>query len=260
MSDELVVYTKENGVAKVVMNSPKTMNALVEGLVEGLISSLTKAEQDQEVGAVILTGTGKAFCAGGDLKAIGEGFETSGGYDYIKNFHKLVKLLYNLPKPVIAAVNGHAAGAGFCIALLADIILASENAKFAMSFAKVGVIPDLGGLYTLPRLVGLQKAKELVFTGRTVDAIEAEKIGIANRVIAADALDGEANKLATELAAGPRITQKFSKAVMNASLGLTMDQLLEQEALAQEICFQTEDHKNAVASFFKKEAPVFKGK
>ncbi|MDR1835056.1 MAG: enoyl-CoA hydratase/isomerase family protein [Fusobacteriaceae bacterium] len=260
MSEKLVLYTKEGSIATVVMNSPKTMNALEEGLVEGLIESLGQAADDPQVGAVILTGVGKAFCAGGDLRAIGKGFTVSAAYDYIKHFHKFVKLLYELPKPVITAVNGHAAGAGFCIALLGDIVVASENAKFSTAFVKVGAVPDLGGLYVLPRLVGLQKAKELVFTGRTVGAEEAVAIGLATKSTSAGDFEKEVRKLAEELAAGPRITHKLAKALLNTSLGLSMDQLLEMEAQAQALCFQTEDSKNAIASFFKKEAPVFHGK
>jgi 2-(1,2-epoxy-1,2-dihydrophenyl)acetyl-CoA isomerase len=260
MNEKFVLYSKIGNVAKIVMNSPQSMNALVSGLVEGLLSNLMKAEEDPDVGTVILTGIGKAFCAGGDLKEIGQGFSALDGYAYIKNFHRLVRMLYHFPKPLITAINGHAAGAGFCIALLGDLVIASEYAKFATAFVKVGAVPDLGGMYILPRLVGPIKAKELVLTGRMVEAAEAVQIGLANKVIPADQFDAEVLKLAKELAAGPRVAHKLAKAVLNASLGITFDELLEMEAQAQAICFQTEDNKNAIAAFFRKEVPVFQGK
>lgn len=159
---------------------------------------------DPAVGAVILTGAEKAFCAGGDLKKLNEGFPTAeAGYDYMKSFREMVTTFLNMPKPTIAAVNGFAVGAGFCIAMQADLILASDKAKFGMAFANVGLIPDLAGLYTLPRLVGLQRAKELVFTGRTIGAEEAGAMGIVNRVVPHEQLLDEAQKLARRLADGP---------------------------------------------------------
>ena len=256
-----IILTKADGVAVIQMNNPKAMNALEDELSAELLSAYKDVAADPAVGAVILTGAEKAFCAGGDLKKLNEGFPTAeAGYDYMKSFREMVTTFLNMPKPTIAAVNGFAVGAGFCIAMQADLILASDKAKFGMAFANVGLIPDLAGLYTLPRLVGLQRAKELVFTGRTIGAEEAGAMGIVNRVVPHEQLLDEAQKLARRLADGPRVALRMAKTVMNDSINMTLEQLLDLEPHAQSICFQSEDHKIGVQAFFRKEKPVFKGR
>lgn len=261
MSYHSIILTKADGVAVIQMNNPKAMNALEDELSAELLSAYKDVAADPAVGAVILTGAEKAFCAGGDLKKLNEGFPTAeAGYDYMKSFREMVTTFLNMPKPTIAAVNGFAVGAGFCIAMQADLILASDKAKFGMAFANVGLIPDLAGLYTLPRLVGLQRAKELVFTGRTIGAEEAGAMGIGNRVVPHEQLLDEAQKLARRLADGPRVALRMAKNVMNDSINMTLEQLLDLEPHAQSICFQSEDHKIGVQAFFRKEKPVFKGR
>ena len=215
MSYHSLILTKADGVAVIQMNNPKAMNALEDELSAELLSAYKDVAADPAVGAVILTGAEKAFCAGGDLKKLNEGFPTAeAGYDYMKSFREMVTTFLNMPKPTIAAVNGFAVGAGFCIAMQADLILASDKAKFGMAFANVGLIPDLAGLYTLPRLVGLQRAKELVFTGRTIGAEEAGAMGIVNRVVPHEQLLDEAQKLARRLADGPRVALRMAKNVI----------------------------------------------
>ena len=261
MSYHSIILTKADGVAVIQMNNPKAMNALEDELSAELLSAYKDVAADPAVGAVILTGAEKAFCAGGDLKKLNEGFPTAeAGYDYMKSFREMVTTFLNMPKPTIAAVNGFAVGAGFCIAMQADLILASDKAKFGMAFANVGLIPDLAGLYTLPRLVGLQRAKELVFTGRTIGAEEAGAMGIVNRVVPHEQLLDEAQKVARRLADGPRVALRLAKNVMNDSINMTLEQLLDLEPHAQSICFQSEDHKIGVQAFFRKEKPVFKGR
>lgn len=261
MSYHSIILTKADGVAVIQMNNPKAMNALEDELSAELLSAYKDVAADPAVGAVILTGAEKAFCAGGDLKKLNEGFPTAeAGYDYMKSFREMVTTFLNMPKPTIAAVNGFAVGAGFCIAMQADLILASDKAKFGMAFANVGLIPDLAGLYTLPRLVGLQRAKELVFTGRTIGAEEAGAMGIVNRVVPHEQLLDEAQKLARRLADGPRVALRMAKNVMNDSINMTLEQLLDLEPHAQSICFQSEDHKIGVQAFFREEKPVFKGR
>lgn len=261
MSYHSIILTKADGVAVIQMNNPKAMNALEDELSAELLSAYKDVAADPAVGAVILTGAEKAFCAGGDLKKLNEGFPTAeAGYDYMKSFREMVTTFLNMPKPTIAAVNGFAVGAGLCIAMQADLILASDKAKFGMAFANVGLIPDLAGLYTLPRLVGLQRAKELVFTGRTIGAEEAGAMGIVNRVVPHEQLLDEAQKLARRLADGPRVALRMAKNVMNDSINMTLEQLLDLEPHAQSICFQSEDHKIGVQAFFRKEKPVFKGR
>jgi 2-(1,2-epoxy-1,2-dihydrophenyl)acetyl-CoA isomerase len=260
MDYEKLIVTKKDGVGIIRMNSPQNMNALESRLVEELLIVIKDMEVDNGIGAVILTGADKAFCAGGDLDKLARGFSSDEGYTYMKGFADLVRGLTNIQKPLIAAVNGFAVGAGFCIAMLTDIIIASERAKFGMAFVNVGLIPDLAGTYTLPRLIGVHRAKELVFSGRMIDAEEARFMGIANRVVAADELDSIALEIAASFASGPRIAIKFAKLLLNASGNLTMDQLLEIESATQAQCFQSEDHKIALKAFFAKEKPVFVGK
>lgn len=255
-----IAYSDKEGVAVIRLNSPETMNALEETLFNELRHATRRAVLDQSVGAVVLTGTGRAFCAGGDLKRFAQGFSSfEEARDYMSSFATWVKEFRAMPKPTIAAINGYAVGAGFCIALHADLVIASREAKFGMAFAGVGLIPDLGGLSALPEIVGINKAKELVFTGRNIDAAEAEALGIVNKVTSPEELADTAYKLAKSLADGPRVAHRAAKRLINDSRVLTLDELLEQEAELQAECIQTEDHKNAVAAFFKKEKPQFKG-
>lgn len=261
MAYHSILLTKEAGIALIQMNNPKAMNALEDELSAELLSAYRDVAADPEIGAVILTGAEKAFCAGGDLKKLSGGFPSAeAGYDYMKSFREMVTTFMDMPKPTIAAVNGFAVGAGFCIAMQADLILASDKAKFGMAFANVGLIPDLAGLYTLPRLVGLQRAKELVFTARTIGAEEAKEMGIVNQILPHERLLEEAKKLAKRLASGPRVALRMAKNVMNDSVNMTLEQLLDLEPHAQSICFQSEDHKIGVDAFFQKEKPAFVGR
>lgn len=256
-----IILTQEHGVATIQMNSPQTMNALDDTLAEELTHVYHAVAEDETVGAVVLTGAERAFCAGGDLKRLEKGFHSpEEGYAYMASFRDMVLTFMNMPKPTIAAVNGFAVGAGFCIAMQADIILASENAKFGMAFVNVGLIPDLAGLYTLPGLVGLQRAKELVYTGRVITAGEAMEWGIVNRVCSHEELLSQAQSLARRLADGPRTTIMRAKALLNSAVNLTPEQVLEQEAQVQALSFLGREHKIGVEAFFKKESPVFQAK
>lgn len=261
MAYNSIILNKEDGIAMIQMNNPGDMNALSDELSAELLLAYQDVAADTQIGAVILTGAEKAFCAGGDLKKLSQGFESAeAGYDYMRSFREMVTTFMNMPKPTIAAVNGFAVGAGFCIAMQADLILASDKAKFGMAFANVGLIPDLAGMYTLPRLVGLQRAKELVFTGRTIGVEEAKEMGIVNQIIPHEELMTEAKKLAVKLAKGPRVAYRMAKSVINDSVNMTLEQLLDLEPYAQAICFESRDHKIGVEAFFKKEKPVFIGK
>lgn len=255
-----IELVKDSNVAVIRMNSPETMNALERLLFDELCDATNDVERDDSVRAIVLTGAGRAFCAGGDLKRFSEGFGANEGYYYMRRFAPWVRQFAGMGKPTIAAVNGYAVGAGFCIALHADMIIASDDAKFGMAFANVGLIPDLGGLYALPRLVGLQKAKELVFTGRNISAAEAKEIGIVNKITAPERLFDDSFELAKKIAEGPSAAYRMAKTLINSSSEMTLEQLLEEEALLQAQCIQTEDHINAVKAFFRKEKPVFKGK
>lgn len=255
-----VILEKKDKVALIRLNCPKTMNALTDALFAELKEATDDVMTDASINVVVLTGSENAFCAGGDLKRLGAGFEVEQGYDYMKNCHPWVTKFTNMDKLTIAAVNGFAMGAGFCIALMCDLVIASEKACFGMAFSAVGLIPDLSGMYTLPRLVGLQKAKELVFTGKRVSAQEGVQFGFVNTVCEEAKLEETALAKAAELASGPMVALRMAKRVMNHSPNLTLEQLLELEAQAQAVCFQSQDHKTAVQAFFNKEKPVFTGK
>jgi len=260
MAYETIVYEKREGVAKITLNRPKTMNALERKLLDELSQATKAVAQDDEVKAVIITGSGKAFCAGGDLNRFIEGFNLISGVDYVKAIHPWVLEWINLNKPTIAAVNGYATGAGLSLMLLCDISLASENAKFSSAFVNMGLIPDLAATYYLPRVVGVQRAKELFFTGRQVDSAEAYTIGLVNRVVPNEKLDEEAMALAARMSKGASFAIRSTKKMVNLGLDLDLNSLLEAEANIQGLCFGTEDCTEAVNAFLAKRNPIFKGK
>ncbi len=260
MSYKTLIYEKDEGVALLKLNRPKTMNALDETMARELEAVTRDLEQDEDIGAVVLTGEGDNFCAGGDLRHLMQGFSPVEGPQYVKSIHPWITGFVNLEKPVISAVNGYAVGAGFCIAMLGDILLAGQKAVFGQLFVQVGLVPDLAGMYLLPRMVGLQRAKELVFTGRQIGAEEAMQMGVVSRVLPDDQLLEESKKLARQLAAGPRVALRQAKRILNMSGNLNLEELLELEAYAQGLCFQTEDFQEGTRAFMEKRKPQFKGK
>ncbi len=257
---EAILLEKKNGVATLTLNRPERLNALDNQMKLDIASAIEEVRLDEKVKVLILTGAGRAFCAGGDLRGLGQVDSSSTGRDRIKALQRWVVELINLEKPVIAAVNGIAVGAGCNLALAADIIIAADTAKFSEIFAKVGLIPDAGGLYFLPRLIGPAKAKELAFTGRMVDAAEAVSLGLINRAVAQDKLMEEANAMAVYLAKGPSKALGYIKVLINKSLSWDLTTLLEAEALAQGICMDTDDFKEGVQAFFDKREAKFLGK
>ena len=260
MAYEKILYTVEKGVATITMNIPEKLNAHEERLIHEIQDVTDVVADDKEIGAVIITGSGRAFSAGGDLEYIKEGFTAVEGREYISRSIPWMMKFVQMEKPVIAAVNGLAVGSGFSMVLLCDFIFMAENAKIGMPFVQVGLVPDIGSMYFLPRLIGLPRAKELYVTGRMVKAEEALQMGIANRVFPDDKLMEKSTKFAAKLASGPRVAIKLAKRIMNSSSNLTLEELMEYEAYAQSICFQTEDHREAVQAFFEKRVPKFKGK
>ncbi|MFU8795589.1 MAG: enoyl-CoA hydratase/isomerase family protein [Dethiobacteria bacterium] len=257
---ETIVYEKKEGVALIRLNRPEMMNALEAAMASDLVDAVRDAAGDLNVGAVVLTGTDKVFSSGGDLSKLMQGFEFLEGRQWLKEGYGQLLELARIKKPVIAAVNGYAVGAGFSLALMCDLIYAAESAKFGMAFIKVGAIPDCGALYYLPRLVGLQKAKELVFRGSNINAAEAKRIGIVNEIMTDDELVPEVMKVAKNLAEGPSVALAQAKEILNASSSLSLEAVMEMEIYAQSFCFQTEDHKEGVIAFLEKRKPVFKGK
>lgn len=249
----------EENVLLIIMNKPKSLNALDDDIKSDLNELFNEAHENEEVKVVVITGSGRAFSAGGDLNSLEKIGQAIEGRDRIKKLHLLVKKMVDLEKPIIAAVNGFAVGAGFNLALASDIIIASEDAKFSQIFSKVGLIPDAGGLYFLPRLVGPHRAKELVFTGKMIDANEALRIGIVNKVVKNEDLLTESQILAKQLARGPSKAIAFSKKIINKSLEWDLETLLETEAFAQGVCMNSHDFKEGVKAFKEKREPNFRG-
>jgi enoyl-CoA hydratase/carnithine racemase len=256
----LVELTIEDAVAVVTLNRPEVRNAINDALRTELVAVLERVAADEAVRALVLTGAGKAFCAGGDIAGMKARLESPPGKVAFNGWrrqgqtHKSVALLHGMPKPVIAAVNGAAAGLGCDMALACDFILASEQAMFTMSFVKRGLVSDGGGFYFLPRRIGLPRAKELIFTGRPVEAKEALAIGLADRLAPAGELIGTAVAWARDLAqaSGPSIA--LSKAILDRTFESTEEQVFALGREAQAICYSTSEHHEAVSAFLDKKA------
>lgn len=257
--NSLIVSVEEN-IALVKLNNPDSLNALNDGIKADLFDFFQLAKNDNNIKSIVLTGEGRAFCAGGDINSLKEVTTPDKGRSRIKKLHDLVLLIRNIEKPVIAAVNGYAVGAGFNLALACDIIIGAENCKFSQIFANIGLIPDAGGLYFLPRLVGPLKAKELSFSARMVKAEEAEKIGLVNKIVPLENLLEESIDFAKSLANGPSIAIGYIKTLVNRSMDWDLYTLFDNEAYAQGICLTTEDFIEGTNAFKEKRKPEFKGK
>ena len=255
-----VELTVEDKVAIVTFNRPEVRNAINDALRAELVVLLERVAADEGVRAVVLTGKGKAFCAGGDISGMKERLKAPVGQVAFNGWrrqgqtHKSVALLHGMPKVVIAAVNGAAAGLGCDMALACDFILASEQAVFTMSFVKRGLVSDGGGMYFLPRRVGLPRAKELMFTGRLVDAKEALAIRLADRVTSPDMLIADAVAWARELSQASSASIAFSKAILDRTFESTEEQIFALGREAQAVCYTTAEHRDAVTAFLEKTA------
>ena len=259
MSEEAIIYKVSDRIATITMNRPKSLNSMSLDLVEGFIRSLQEAETDSQVRVVVVTGSGRAFSAGGDLKTLDDLHTTEERRQFIVKVGTIVKLIHDMSKPVIAMVNGVAAGAGFNLALACDMAYAADNAKFIQSFVNVGLSPDCGGFYYLAKAVGMAKAKELRLTARPVGAQEAEHLNLVNGVFAQEELEAATMKLAARLAeAAPLAVAMTKKAVNDYSASL--EETLTFESLASSSLLGTVDFKEGVTAFAEKRAPRFLGK
>jgi 2-(1,2-epoxy-1,2-dihydrophenyl)acetyl-CoA isomerase len=258
MSYENILYEVSGRIATITLNRPDAMNATTDELYAELEDALKRVAADADVGCVILTGAGRGFCAGADLKARKDDMTPLQRRTRHRGIlRNIVEPLFRLEKPVIAAVNGAAAGAGFNIALACDFIIASDQASFMQAFAKVGLVPDLGGLYLLGRVIGINKAKELCFTARKVPAAEAQVMGIVNHVVPHDTLIAEARAIASKIAAGSPTALAMTKNLLDKSTNATLDQMLEYEGYAQTIAYLTPEYEEGVQAFREKRAPDF---
>ena len=213
MSYKTILFEKENHIAKISLNVPESRNALNSDMRAELVEAIRRIAEDHSVRVVVLTGSGKAFCSGGDLRGM-EKLTAISSRVRIKKAQGLIKTIFELEKPVIGAINGPAVGAGISLALACDILIASEKAKFAFSFARIGATPDLGAYYFSASRVGVARAKELMFTGDLIDAREAERIGLINRVVPHEKLEEEVFSLATRLVNGPSQAYAMIKACL----------------------------------------------
>jgi len=257
MPFETIIVEKKDKVATITLNIPEKLNALDLVMREELKSVFWDLAKDADVKTVVVTGAGRAFCAGGDITTMQQ-VTSPAGRDRLKNVQQLTRAMVALEKPIIAAVNGPATGAGFHIALACDLILASDKAKFSESFVKIGLIPDMGGFYFLPLRVGVHRAKELMMTGRMVDAHEAASMGLINRLVPQENLMQEAMEMALGLAQGPSRSHAMIKAALNR-WPTSLECILEIEANMQAVCFETLDFKEGMQAFLEKRQPKFTG-
>ncbi|MGD0289783.1 MAG: enoyl-CoA hydratase [Candidatus Binataceae bacterium] len=272
-----LIAERHAGVLYLTMNRPDKLNALSDHMIAGLLEELNRAAHDREVGAVVLTGAGRGFCAGGDIGRMRErnegagaehaGHSSSAGEQGIQTrisqlrlSEEVSLLLHEMPKVTIGAINGPAAGAGLSIALACDLRIAADTARFGTAFARVGFSGDFGGTYLLTQLVGTAKARELYFTAEVIGAEEALKLGMVNRVVPAAALTEEVRAFAQRIAAGPVVAYSYMKAHLNLALKSDLRTILDRESYGQTLTGLTEDHKEAVKAFLEKREAKFKGR
>jgi enoyl-CoA hydratase/carnithine racemase len=257
-----VLHEESDGVATITLNRPEKLNAFAGNMREELLAAVEAAGADQEVRVLVITGAGKAFCAGGDVSELAEGTNAkpAGAATERYTMSKIVLAINAMEKPVVASVNGAAVGGGCNLALACDIRIASELAKFGEAFTKRGVHPDWGGIYFLPRLVGYAKAAELIFTGDLIDATEALRIGLVNRVVPHDTLQAETIELSRKIAKNAPLPIALAKRGLQRFYEMSLAQAVDYEALALSICANSDDMKEGFRAFLEKREPEFRGK
>jgi 2-(1,2-epoxy-1,2-dihydrophenyl)acetyl-CoA isomerase len=261
---EQITVERDGAVSRITLNRPDKLNALTQVMSDELVEAFGEARDDDDVRAVLLTGAGRGFCAGQDLTEFGDAYRTGGRPDIEEHlertYHRLIPVMVELPKPVVCAVNGVAAGAGLSLTVACDIRIASDTARFTQAFVKIGLVPDSGGTWLLPRVVGYAKALELSLTGEVIDAAAAMDIGLVSRVVPAEDLDRASGELAATLATLPTSAIGEAKSLFRGSLSADLDSALRAEAVAQARMGQTKDHLEGVMAFAEKRDPRFEGR
>jgi len=260
---KLVLESREAGVATLTLNRPECLNALNLELGAALLEALERAGAAEEVRCVVLTGAGRAFCSGGDLGLLRDARARNAGHELeslVRAGKEIVLAICAMPKPVVAAVNGAAAGAGMNLALACDIRIASEEATFGETFARVGLFPDFGGTWFLPRLAGVGRSAELLYTGEMISAAEAARLGVVNRVVPRERFAEEVRALAARLAAAPPRPVREIKRLLFGACREELERALDYEIARQAECFQSEDSLEGMNAFFEKRPPRFRGR
>jgi 2-(1,2-epoxy-1,2-dihydrophenyl)acetyl-CoA isomerase len=259
----VLLESRQGSIVTLAMNRPDRLNALNNELSTAINETLARIANDLSVHVVILTGAGRAFCAGGDLGAIGKGRERGDVAELapiLRSGMQAVLKMRTMPQPVIAAINGAAAGAGMNLALAADVRIATEDATLGQNFAKVGLFPDYGGTYFLPQLVGPSFAAEMFYTGEMIDAKTAHRLGIVNHIVPADRLEAEARTYAEKIANGPQVAIRAAKHTLFAQEEKALVAALELEVEHQLKCFHSQDCQEGIRAFLEKRAPKFQGR
>lgn len=264
MAYEHIELSRDEGVVTLTFNRPETRNSMTPAMGEEVIRAVKEISADREARVVVLTGAGKAFSSGGDLSMLArdaglnkEG-ESMGGSP--RDFYNQYLTIRQLPMPTIAAVNGHAIGAGLAIALACDLRIAVADAKMGMTFTRLGIHPGMGSTWTLPRLIGTSRACELFFTGRIIDAAEAERMGLLNRAVSRDEFPAAVRTLAREIASASPIVNRMLKKSIYRGVSHSLDEMLDYESLNQGITFTTEDAREGIKAVMEKREPKFQGR
>ncbi|MES2387004.1 MAG: enoyl-CoA hydratase-related protein [Bacteroidota bacterium] len=258
---EHLLYTTENGIARLTLNRPEVYNAINQKIGEEILDALKNAARDPEVRVLVFSGNGKAFCSGQDLKDSAATPGRSLADSLHTRYNPIIRAMHNMPKPIIARVNGVAAGAGCSLALACDIAIAAEEAKFIEIFINIGLVPDSGSSWLLPRLVGLSKAFEMCTLGTPVSAKDAANIGLINYAVPADELDAKVDAMAEAYAQAPTAAIGLIKKMLHKSKsGASLDEMLDYEAYCQEIAGRSHDHNEGKTAFLEKRKPAFLGK
>jgi len=261
MSFDDILYEQAEGVVTITIDRPRRLNALSVQTVNEMIAALTQANEDDAVRVVVITGSGDAFCAGADLKEAPDQMTPQVAHEVVGLYLDYIVALRNVEKPVVAKVNGLAVGGGCCTALAADIRIASEQASFGLPFVKIGISgADMGATYLLPRLVGHGVAAEMLMTGESIDAAEAYRIGMVNRVVPHEELDAATLELVSRLASRPPQGLRFTKKALQASPDRDWQAQFDYEHFAQVACLLTEDYQEGRRAFLEKREPVFQGR
>jgi 2-(1,2-epoxy-1,2-dihydrophenyl)acetyl-CoA isomerase len=256
--NHLVINTTDS-IMTVTLNRPESLNSFSPDMILGLTDVIRKTQNDPNVRVIILTGAGRSFSAGGDVKTMGQASSVQ-VYEHIGRLNDCILAMKQLEKPIIAAVHGFAAGAGFNLALACDLIIAADDSRFALSFTQVGLISDGGGSYFLPRLIGPHLAKQFFFSAEPIPAKRLYELGVVNQLAPLETLQEEALKVAGKLAQGPGKAYGMMKKLIDHSLTSSLEEILEQERITQTLMVATEDHQEGIAAFKEKRRPVFQGK